>query len=187
MLNAADMASSMFGLDKTLLYHGYLKIYKASAWNVIGDRKWTAELIREAVKILEPDGLWLFGAEFFPTLGDELLKEIEPFGEEIIKRYKDYSKEYAGKLKGIKKMQTESVFREPLTEKERLVARLAALGFRNEEIGEHLSISRNTVKYHLANVYKKLEISNRVELKAEMDAHRQIEQAYWTELIADKE
>ena len=64
------------------------------------------------------------------------------------------------------------MFRENLTEKEEAVAHLAALGYKNGEIGEQLVISKNTVKYHLANVYKKLEINNRVELKEALEAFK---------------
>ncbi|MBQ2250197.1 MAG: helix-turn-helix transcriptional regulator, partial [Lachnospiraceae bacterium] len=75
-----------------------------------------------------------------------------------------------------------SVFKEPLTEKEQAVARLAALGYKNEEIAGQLYISSNTVKYHLANIYKKLNIKNRVELKNAMEMAKKSEYAYWTEL-----
>ncbi|MBQ7796760.1 MAG: helix-turn-helix transcriptional regulator [Lachnospiraceae bacterium] len=182
VINGADIAASLYGLNWMTLYDCYLNIYKASAWNALGNQERTVEYLREAVKILAPDGLWLFGAEFFPTLGENLLTELEPFGLSTLEEYRKFSKEYLGKLAIMRKMMTESVFREPLTEKEQTVARLAALGLKNEEIGGQLSISRNTVKYHLANVYKKLEISNRLELKEAMEAHKEYEFAYWTKI-----
>ena len=43
-------------------------------------------------------------------------------------------------------------------------------------------ISHNTVKYHLANVYKKLGIRNRVELKEALDAKNESDYAFWTGL-----
>ena len=179
VINGVDIASSLYGLDWMLLYDGYLRIYKASAWNALGNQERTVEYLRKAVEILAPDGLWIFGAEFFPTLGENLLKEIEPFGKETVESYLEFSKEYDGKLSMTRKKMTESLFSEPLTEKEQAVAKLAALGFRNEEIGEQLFISKNTVKYHLANVYKKLAINNRVELKEALDTQRESEYAYW--------
>ena len=98
-----------------------------------------------------------------------------------MEQYLKFSEEYPQKLSVIRKVMTENVFKEPLTEKEQAVARLAALGLKNEEVGECLSISRNTVKYHLANAYKKLGIKNRVELKEAMEAYQESEFAYWTE------
>ena len=182
VINGVDIGAALYGLNGMLLCDGYLRLYKASAWTALGNQEKTIEQLRKAVEILAPDGLWLFGAEFFPTLGENLLKEIEPFGQEIVEEYLRFSKEYSGKLAVMRKMGAESMFREPLTEKEEAVAKLAALGFKNEEIGDQLSISRNTVKYHLANVYKKLEINNRVELKEAMDAFKEAEFAYWTKL-----
>jgi len=44
------------------------------------------------------------------------------------------------------------------------VARLAAAGLRNKEIGERLSISAFTVKDHLHSAFRKLGVSNRAML-----------------------
>lgn len=46
------------------------------------------------------------------------------------------------------------------------VAKLAAEGLTNPEIGERLFISRGTVKMHLSHVYQRLGVSNRVQLAA---------------------
>lgn len=182
VINGVDIAGALYGLNATTLCDGYLRLYKASAWNALGDQEKTVEQLRKAVDILAPDGLWLFGAEFFPTLGENLLKEIEPFGRETVNKYLQFSKEYSGKLAVMRNMGAGSMFRENLTEKEEAVAHLAALGYKNGEIGEQLVISKNTVKYHLANVYKKLEINNRVELKEALEAFKEAEFAYWTKL-----
>jgi NarL family two-component system response regulator LiaR len=50
-----------------------------------------------------------------------------------------------------------------LTEREHAVLQLVAQGLSNMEIGERLSISPSTVKYHLANIFSKLRVSSRVE------------------------
>jgi predicted ATPase/DNA-binding CsgD family transcriptional regulator len=51
-----------------------------------------------------------------------------------------------------------------LTDMEAKVARLAADGLNNREIGERLFISRGTVKVHLSRAFHKLGVANRVEL-----------------------
>lgn len=51
----------------------------------------------------------------------------------------------------------------PLTIREREVLGYVASGFSNEEISTYLSISRNTVKYHLSQIMKKLAAANRTE------------------------
>ena len=51
-----------------------------------------------------------------------------------------------------------------LTESELRVARLAARGLTNRQIGEQLFLSPHTVSSHLRHTFTKLEISSRVEL-----------------------
>ncbi|MBE5972810.1 MAG: helix-turn-helix transcriptional regulator [Lachnoclostridium sp.] len=182
VINSVDIAAKLYGLDQTLLYESYLWLYKAGAWSEIGDQERTVRYLREAVRCLAPDRLWLFGAEFFPTLGESLIPVLEPMGKMSIEGYRRFSKEYPLKLEGIRAVMSESVFKEPLTEKEQAVARLAALGYKNDEIAAQMFISSNTVKYHLANIYKKLEIKNRVELKNAMEMSKKSEYAYWAEL-----
>ncbi|NUJ88625.1 LuxR family transcriptional regulator [Plantibacter sp. MCCC 1A11337] len=59
-----------------------------------------------------------------------------------------------------------------LTEREWSVAELAAGGARNRAIAETLTISENTVKFHIANVLRKLGVASRVELAAALAAGR---------------
>jgi DNA-binding CsgD family transcriptional regulator len=51
-----------------------------------------------------------------------------------------------------------------LTESELRVARLAARGLTNRQIGERLFLSPHTVSSHLRHTFTKLEITSRVEL-----------------------
>jgi DNA-binding NarL/FixJ family response regulator len=52
-----------------------------------------------------------------------------------------------------------------LTEREQEVTALACMGYRNYEIAETLSISHETVKSHLQNIFNKFDIRNRNELR----------------------
>jgi DNA-binding CsgD family transcriptional regulator len=54
----------------------------------------------------------------------------------------------------------------PLTPQEREVARLAATGLSNREIGDRLYLSHRTVGYHLHKIFRKLGIANRSQLRS---------------------
>jgi DNA-binding NarL/FixJ family response regulator len=51
-----------------------------------------------------------------------------------------------------------------LTAREREIARLVAQGFHNAEIARRLSISDVTVKTHINNIFRKLDVRDRVGL-----------------------
>lgn len=53
-----------------------------------------------------------------------------------------------------------------LTERERDVARLVAVGRTNQEISDELCLSLSTVKTHLGHIHHKLGVRNRVEVAA---------------------
>ncbi len=54
--------------------------------------------------------------------------------------------------------------RHALTRREQQICRMASEGKSGKEIASVLAISPRTVKFHLTNVYRKLGISNQLEL-----------------------
>jgi len=64
--------------------------------------------------------------------------------------------------------------RDELTPREREVLRLIATGARNKEIGQRLSISEKTVKFHIANIFQKLGVESRTEAMS-----RALERGLW--------
>jgi two-component system NarL family response regulator len=53
---------------------------------------------------------------------------------------------------------------QPLTKRESEIVRQVAVGLRNAEVAEKLSITEGTVKIHLNNIFQKLGVRDRVEL-----------------------
>ena len=50
-----------------------------------------------------------------------------------------------------------------LTARELTILELAAYGYSNGQVADELRITRQTVKFHLSNVYRKLEVANRTQ------------------------
>lgn len=55
---------------------------------------------------------------------------------------------------------------DPLSQREREVLALVAQGLTNAQIAEHLVTSEHTVKFHLQNIFQKLNVANRTEAAA---------------------
>jgi DNA-binding NarL/FixJ family response regulator len=50
-----------------------------------------------------------------------------------------------------------------MTKKEQLVLDALARGLSNQQIAQELWVTEQTVKFHLSNIYRKLEVRNRTE------------------------
>ena len=59
-----------------------------------------------------------------------------------------------------------------VSDREKQIVHLIVQGFRNKEIGVRLSISEQTVKNHLHNIFDKLGVSDRLELALYAIHHR---------------
>ena len=62
-----------------------------------------------------------------------------------------------------------------LTDKEITVLRAVAKGMSNKDIARELWVSEQTIKFHLTNIYRKLEVANRTEAVHHAVRHRIIE------------
>jgi DNA-binding CsgD family transcriptional regulator len=89
----------------------------------------------------------------------ELLKIVEPAFSAALKRCKQVTP--------AQKPETPSRSG-ALSDRERTVAQLAALGLPDKEIAQKLGIGFTTVRTHLARAFQKLNVDNRVQLVARM-------------------
>jgi len=58
-----------------------------------------------------------------------------------------------------------------LTEREKEILRLLSFGKSNQQMADQLSISQHTVKNHLYNIFKKINVSNRLEAALWLSNH----------------
>jgi DNA-binding CsgD family transcriptional regulator len=79
------------------------------------------------------------------------------------------SRELAATGETVQKRPSGASTRNEMTVRETQIARLAAEGLSNRDIGERLFISHRTVGYHLAKVFSKLEVTSRVLLRTVLD------------------
>ena len=66
---------------------------------------------------------------------------------------------------------------ELLTKREREVLRLVAEGHSNSQLARMLWVTEQTVKFHLSNIYRKLDVANRTEASRWAQLHGLLEQA----------
>ena len=82
---------------------------------------------------------------------DKLLSEAGEFAPPLVQQDEDEDDDAGAPLL------------EDLTEREREILRLVSNGFSNKALADRLSLSTNTVKWHLRNIFEKLQISNRMQ------------------------
>ena len=69
---------------------------------------------------------------------------------------------------------------EGLTEREMAVLKAVAAGLSNQAVGKHLWVTEHTVKFHLTNIFRKLDVTNRTEAARWAQMHGLVE-----DLVAD--
>jgi LuxR family transcriptional regulator, positive regulator of biofilm formation len=112
------------------------------------------EALRSGVKgfFYKQDSLKLFLKGISAILGREIW-----VSREILMR---------SALRGLRKTQSSIQERTGLSEREIEILRLLGSGAPNEEIAQKLFISPNTVKTHLYNIFKKIDVSSRLDAAA---------------------
>lgn len=94
-------------------------------------------------------GISFIGAKGHPSFLDDTILYLELLAYEIVLQYKHLQPNIS---KGL------------LTKTEKEVCELVGKGYSNAGIANELFISENTVKKHIQNSYKKLNVNNRVSL-----------------------
>ena len=118
--------------------------------------------------IAQPDDLIEGFGEHHGLLGAMLEAVIKPKWPKDFKRIIEITYRFSSGWRRVHNPITGHDVADDLTTTEFAMAMLAARGWTNQEIAEHLKISANTVKSHISEVMRKLNVETRKELKQYM-------------------
>ena len=167
------LSGQFFGIASvfpSVLARVYTYIYVGAANQRLHRRAEALEAIQQALALAAPDEVWMpfveNGDEIKPIL-DVLLRE-GVYREEI----KKIMALHAPHQQAVERIRAAWFHdgRPRLSQRESEIARLAAEGFSNREIGERLFISENTVKKYLKSVFEKLGVGSRSLLRQHVDS-----------------
>lgn len=154
----------MFGLDGSELFASpsarpLLKAVSAAASRAVAAKDGRKSPIARIVAELEASG------------DDEAVRTLElPEGELLEVFLARYDGALVGHLRVLEPGTSEHIAARcdeaALTPRESAVARLAARGLSNSEIGRDLELATDTVKQHLRSIFGKARVSGRTELAA---------------------
>ncbi len=152
--------------EKLVIPEIYLRLLVAIAYHQFGDEASAIKHIDKAIALALPDGLLGILAEHrrqFDYLLDDRLELADP---SACKQYKVLHK---GLLEGWTKLHNSLLSKSvlgALTIRQREIARLAAFGYTNAEIGERLHISEAAAKKAVYEAMNKAGVDKREELGA---------------------
>ncbi len=121
-----------------------------------------------AWEIAQPDDLIEGFGEHHGLLGAMLEAVIKPKWPDDFKRIIDITYRFSSGWRRVHNPITGHDVADDLTTTEFSIAMLAARNWTTQEIAEHLNISANTVKTHVSEVMRKLNVENRKDLKKYM-------------------
>ncbi len=146
----------------------YLHLVAVMDYMSLRDREKAEVHMLAAWKTAQPDDLIEGLGEHHGLLGGMLEAVIKPNWPEDFKRIIDITYRFSSGWRRVHNPITGHDVADDLTTTEFAVAMLIARGWTQQEIAEHLNISANTVKSHLAQVKKKLNVRKRKDLKQYM-------------------
>ena len=118
--------------------------------------------------LARPDDLIEGFGEHHGLLGGMLESVIKPGWPEDFKRIIDITYRFSAGWRRVHNPETGHDVADDLTTTEFAVCMLAARGWNNQDIAEHLHISTNTVKSHISQAMRILQIGTRKDLKQYM-------------------
>ncbi len=150
--------------NKIIMAEIYLRLMCAIAYNQTGDTVRSGEHLDKAISLCLADGFYGPLAERRRQLGtllDDRLSMIDPHA---LKKVKELHKQLVSGWTVIHNAVTQRTVSSTLTVREREVARLAAFGLTDRQIGKQLNISESSVKVIIRSAKTKTNVEKRIEL-----------------------
>lgn len=176
-LQTADLIQRVFDVHSVVL-DAYAAFLKAGAYLNLNRPTYARRAIREGMEMVAADGLWLIAAEFVPIFGEEIYAAAREYDGSMPEKIRRIGEGFYDKLAPLRNDMLRGTA-EGLTKRERQVADLVTKGYSNAEISQIMNVSVRTVKYHLGNVYQKLNITRRSKLAGEAGQEGSARLADW--------
>lgn len=146
----------------------YLHLVAVMDYMSLKDVEQAHRHLMNAWSYAQPDDLIEGFGEHHGLLGGMLESVIKPKWPDEFKRIIEITYRFSAGWRRIHNPATGEEVADNLTTTEFASAMLAARGWTNQEIADHLGISINTAKWHLSSAMKKLDVGNRKELQRYM-------------------
>ena len=146
----------------------YLHLVAVMDYMSLKDVEQAHRHLMNAWSYAQPDDLIEGFGEHHGLLGGMLESVIKPKWPDEFKRIIEITYRFSAGWRRIHNPVTGEEVADNLTTTEFALAMLAARGWTNQEIADHLGISINTAKRHLSSAMKKLGVGNRKELQRYM-------------------
>jgi len=150
--------------DLTIQSECYYNILKTAGYYALGDYKAASACLERSAKIALADDMLHYFVGFswkLDGMSDRLIENSYPH---LLNIFMEHKEQYLIGCYALNDAIGENGIPSGLTKREHEIAMLAAEGFRNNEIGEKLFVSENTVRAHLRAIYQKLDIDRRTRL-----------------------
>lgn len=161
-------AALTMGGDRFPIPAIYLHLVAVMDYMSLKDVEQAHRHLMDAWFYAQPDDLIEGFGEHHGLLGGMLESVIKPKWPDEFKRIIEITYRFSAGWRRIHNPATGEEVADSLTTTEFALAMLAARGWTNQEIADHLGISINTAKRHLSSAMKKLDVGNRKELQRYM-------------------
>lgn len=176
-LQSAELIQKCYGM-RNIVVNAYINLLRAGSYLGLDKVDRARQAIDDAMDLIAPDGLWLIAAESVSTMGEMIYASARRHDPSAPEKIRSLGEGLLEKLAPLRKELIGGEIQE-LTQREREIAALVMQGFSNAEIAQQLNVTVRTVKYHLENVYSKLNITRRSKLVSAMDKQSGAKLASW--------